>query len=474
MIKWTLVCWTLVVLSSCVPETRVLSRGALDSGDDLGVGADVVPAVFADVADGEGGLADRASVDLTDPGSLDVGAVDTGNTVDAVIDVRGTGDAILMDQPDPIDLPIPAEASVDVLLPDIEVSDRPCGPCMLPNATAACIGGVCRIITCNVGFGDCNTQGSDGCEVALDTTRNCGRCEQACLSSGLCVRGACIMQRSCPPTAELGCGLVPVAGGTFSFGTSSARDSLGPITVRVSDIVVDAYEVTVSRFRRYWLAGHPTPSGPIRYPNGALRSVATVTEPVEAITASGRTCTWSAVPTGAESLPINCVNWETAMAFCAWDGGRLPTEAEFEFLGSGRPIAGTLSPRTYPWGETAPRGAFGVRTCDRAQLFGCEGDDMSPVRRVGSFDSAGGIFDLSGNIAEWQGDNGNGLRAPDCMHLGVVYDDPLCTSGMSDLRAQRGSFYNDNAPRDLHLAARGGGFPSTTSDALGFRCVRSP
>ena len=51
-----------------------------------------------------------------------------------------------------------------------------------------------------------------------------------------------------------------------------------------------------------------------------------------------------------DGKPLNCVPWHVLMAFCIWDGGRLPTDAEFSFAAQGG-----AEQRAFPWGGFATK-----------------------------------------------------------------------------------------------------------------------
>src|SRR5262249_37105571 len=85
--------------------------------------------------------------------------------------------------------------------------------------------------------------------------------------------------------------------------------------------------------------------------------------------------TWAASPQGNESRPINCVDWYEAMAFCAWDGGFLPTEAEWNYA-----AAGGDQQRAFPWSN--PPGALAISpnlaSYIEANQTDCLGDGQAP------------------------------------------------------------------------------------------------
>jgi formylglycine-generating enzyme required for sulfatase activity len=240
---------------------------------------------------------------------------------------------------------------------------------------------------------------------------------------------------TCPSTASCGpgescCTTLLVPGGTFSRSYDGVTGGYTnpKYKATISDFRLDKYEVTVGRFRAFTqavVAGYKPADGSGKHThvncgaglNGGTepgwRSAWNSNLPSDATSwNTALSCTdgsWTP-STGNETLPITCVNWYQAYAFCIWDGGFLPTEAEWNYA-----AAGGSEQRKYPWGATDP-GAdakLAIYGCYYKSASACS---LAPVGSVPAGNGKWGHADLAGNVWEFTLDDlttRGGARATD-------------------------------------------------------------
>jgi hypothetical protein len=80
---------------------------------------------------------------------------------------------------------------------DLLSDGKHCGGCAVscqrPGTVASCELGVCKVVRCEEGWGDCNGEGADGCEAELgSSSSHCGACGVACAKGEVCASGACV------------------------------------------------------------------------------------------------------------------------------------------------------------------------------------------------------------------------------------------------------------------------------------------
>jgi sulfatase modifying factor 1 len=338
--------------------------------------------------------------------------------------------------------------------------------------------------------------GTCGCEASRDSSCPAARAQQA---------------RQLPPSVDEAAIALPlrfdarvnIPKGTATLGTATPHfvvDAEGPpynFSVQ-RDFFMDKYEVTNRRFARFVFEATYTTEAE-KFGWSFVHELAIPSETLQTITQSVQGAEWW-LPvqdaywfspegpltsiSGRLDHPVVHVSHRDAAAFCKWNGGRLPTEGEWEYA-----ARGGKRMRMYAWGNMLLtnnnkhraniwQGAFPFNnTVDDGYMW------TSPV---GAFEeqNAFGLHDVAGNVWEWTStawcpqspgsELHNPVRVPpECARISQAARRAQATdAGEVDVVKKGGSFLCQiNSSFRYRVAARHKNTANSSAYNLGFRCV---
>jgi formylglycine-generating enzyme len=377
------------------------------------------------------------------------------------------------------------------------------------NATDGGLGGSCGGV-CVPNATQCSGNGVETCGSNAEWGS-----ATACAASQTCLNGACAAMfascqasgpglTNCGAASESCCTSLEVTGGTYyrtyddDNGTLAAdggpTGEADPATV--SGFRLDKYLVTVGRFRQFVNAVLPSDGGagwlppagsgkqtqlnggqglansgdPGTYETGWNTAWNGNIAPTNTNLACGYTPTWTNTAGSQENLPIDCVNWYEAYAFCIWDGGFLPSAAEGEYA-----AAGGSQQREYPWGSTDAGTAnqYAIYACYYPSNTGTCPATVANVAPVGTPSQGAGLWgqlDLAGDMNEWNLDEEQGTYVDPCTDCAYL----STSASLTDVAFRGGYFAGNPEDQSALLSASVSGIDPVDRFYIGLRCARTP
>jgi formylglycine-generating enzyme required for sulfatase activity len=269
--------------------------------------------------------------------------------------------------------------------------------CTLTHPLDELAGGACRI---------------DGVKNGRETAIDCGggcsaRCDvgQACLVGTDCQTGTC----------------VPLPSGGSVCGCADDMAEVRPITAGLSSFCIDRTEVTSDAYAQLLTACSTPPCHGVDLPAVCSGKTSFAPDPACA----------SSIPAEQRSgsYPVACVDWCDAFAYCAFVGKRLCGPEAAREAAATEWVNACLdgsADNAYPYGA-----AYDPCRCNGIDFTqACWGGPTDPpASRVQPVETAAAchgrapIYDLSGNVWEWQLECRNpGMPTSDCTVRGGAFD----------------------------------------------------
>ena len=280
---------------------------------------------------------------------------------------------------------------------------------------------------------------------------------------------------------------IEIPEGIFTMGTddapvSTTQDGEGPSrSVHVSPFYMQKYEVSNAEFASFVSeTGYSTEAE--RFGDSFVLEHLLSEEVAEEITQAVKNAPWWLPVKGACWLhpegkgsnvdsrgdhPAVHISWNDAVAYCEWnEGGRLPTEAEWEYA-----ARGGLEGRLYPWGNAPTpkgkhwmniwQGEFPKLNTEEDGYFSTAPGNVYPSNRYG-------LFNMAGNVWEWVEDWWT------TRHSAEFADNPRGPPSGKDKVKKGGSYmcHEDYCYR-YRCSARSMNTPDSSASNLGFRCAKN-
>ena len=258
---------------------------------------------------------------------------------------------------------------------------------------------------------------------------------------------------------------VRIPGGTFQMGSKKGEGDETPVhSVTLSAFEISATEVTVAQYNKCVKQGACT---------------APHWDDNTCFIWEGDDWKQGVLPKEFrdDDMPVVCVDWDQAVAYANWVGGRLPTEAEWEYAASS---CGQI--KEYPWGTKAAtcekavmRDDFFQRKSKNPKPDGCGLERPWPVCSKLSGNTVQGLCDMAGNVWEWVSDwywisGPAGLFDWPYGYSSKPQTNPKGPASGQNRVVRGGAWNNDSL--NLRLAKREGIRPGRRSSGVGIRVVR--